>query len=93
MRRVPDVVVGGIHSFHIHPGAVTVSTATITIAWAILIWQHFHHVADLARSDMSFRALEHRACGILELAHFLRIAYIMTCRPLTPINSPKCSWE
>jgi ornithine--oxo-acid transaminase len=44
MRRVPDVVVGGIHSFHIHSGAVTVSTATITITWAILIWQHFHHV-------------------------------------------------
>jgi hypothetical protein len=42
---------------------------------------------------MSFRALEHRACGILELAHFLWIAHIMTCRLLTPINSPKCSWE
>ncbi len=64
------MVVRGIHSFHIHPGAVTVSTATITIAWAILMWQHFHHVADLALSDVSFRILEHCACGIPELATF-----------------------
>jgi hypothetical protein len=56
-RRVPDVVVGGIHFFLIHPSAAIATTATITMVCVILMWQHLHDVADLARSDMSFRGL------------------------------------